>query len=126
LIRLLPSFVCAAGELALEFDHWRDVLIENCGSELTAEQIASLAAIDGLFSRFSRSGSDYKPEFWTDEALRNSQDWEVVRREARQVLARFGRPVAIPPSHADEYVGPEEGKPEGQRQRSISMSPNPN
>jgi hypothetical protein len=56
LIRLLPSFVCAADELALEFDHWRDVLIENCGSELTAEQIASLAAIDGLFSRFSRGG----------------------------------------------------------------------
>jgi hypothetical protein len=50
-IRLLPSFVCAADELALEFDHWREVLIENCGSELTAEQIASLAAIDGLFSR---------------------------------------------------------------------------
>src|SRR6267142_5963573 len=75
-IWLLPSFVCAADELALEFDHWREVLIENCGSELTAEQIASLAAIDGLFSRFSRGGSDYKPEFWTDEALRNSQDWE--------------------------------------------------
>lgn len=110
-ILLLPSFVRAADELVLDFDHWRDVLIENCGSELTAEQIASLAAIDALFSRFSRGGSDYKPEFWTDEALRNSQDWEVVRREARQALARFGWPAAIPPSHADQYVGrPQKGK----------------
>lgn len=50
--RFLPH-VCVGDELALDFDHWREVMIHNFYSELTSEQSASLAAIDEFFSRFS-------------------------------------------------------------------------
>jgi len=55
------------------------VMIDNFSCELTPEQIASLAAIDEIFSRFSRGGSEYREEFWMDEAVRSSPDWESIR-----------------------------------------------
>ena len=94
--RLLPD-VCVGDELAVDFHHWQDVMIDNFSSELTAEQIASLAAIEEIFSRFSRGGSEYREEFWMDEAVRKSPDWESIRQMARQALSRFGWPEEEPP-----------------------------
>jgi hypothetical protein len=76
--RLLPSFVRVGDELALDFHHWQGVMIDNFSSELTPEQVASLIAIDESFSRFSRGGSDYSEEFWTDEGVRTSPDWQNI------------------------------------------------
>jgi hypothetical protein len=94
--RLLPD-VCVGDELALDFHHWQGVMIDNFSSELTSEQIANLVAIDEILDRFSRGGSDYSEEFWTDEAVRKSPDWESIRQMARQSLSRFGWPEEEPP-----------------------------
>ena len=48
-IWLLPSFVCAADELALEFGHWREVLIENCGDELRLNRLRVLLPLTACF-----------------------------------------------------------------------------
>lgn len=103
-IRLMPRFVCVTDELALDFDHWQSVLVSNFGSELSPDQIASLAVIDDKFASFSRGGKEFKAEFWTDEALRQSADWQSIRQMAGRTLHLFGWPLAIPPSYAHEYV----------------------
>jgi hypothetical protein len=87
--RLLPD-VCVGDELALDLHHWREVMIDNCSSELTSEQNASLAAIDEVFPRFSRGGSEYREEFWMDEAVRKSPEWERIRQMAKDALSNFG------------------------------------
>jgi hypothetical protein len=102
--RLLPSFVCVGDELALDFNHWQGVMTDNFSSELTPEQIASLAAIDETFSRFSKLDSEYSEDFWTDEAVRKSLAWENIRQMARRALSLFGWPEEEPPSHAHEFV----------------------
>lgn len=71
-------------------------MIDNFSAELTPEQNASLAAIDKVFSSFSKSGSEYREEFWMDEAVRKSPDWERIRQMAREALARFGWPEEEP------------------------------
>jgi hypothetical protein len=103
-IQSLPSFVCVTDELALDFNHWQDTLIGNFGSELTRGQIEILTAINENFSHLSRCGSQYKEEFWTDDALRNSADWTQIRAMASEALSRFGWREAEPPSRASEFV----------------------
>jgi hypothetical protein len=103
-IRLLPSFVCVADELALEFSHWRGVLVGNFASELTPEQIASLTVIVEKLALFSRGGKSFKEGFWTDEALRESTDWENIRQLAIQALHRFGWSEESPPTQAHGFT----------------------
>jgi len=93
--RLLPG-VCVGDELALDFHHWREAMIDNFSSELTSEQNASLAAIDEVFSRFSKGGSEYREEFWMDEVVRKSPDWERIRQMARDALSHFGWSEVVP------------------------------
>jgi len=90
--------------LALDFHHWQGVMIDDFSSELTPEQIASLTAIEATFSRFSRGGSEYNEEFWMDEAVRKSPDWENIRQRTRRALSLFGWPEEEPPSDAHEFV----------------------
>jgi hypothetical protein len=100
-LSLLPSFVCKADELALDFDHWRLVAVSNFRSELTASQLACLDAIEGRLSELTHMGSEH----WSDDALRESTEWRGLRALATAALASFGWPLETPPSHADEYVG---------------------
>jgi|ERR1039457_5837110 hypothetical protein len=99
-LNLLPSFVCKADELALEFDQWRLVAMSNFGSELTASQLSCLDAIDSFLSELTDMG----PEHWTDDVVRKSTEWQGVRDLATAALASFNWPTEAPPSHADEYV----------------------
>ena len=67
-LNLLPSFVCKADELALGFNQWRLVAVDNFRSELTASQLSCLDAIDGSLSELTNMGSEH----WTDDAVRTS------------------------------------------------------
>jgi hypothetical protein len=99
-LQLLPDFVCKADELALTFDQWREVVVENYGSELTAKQISSLAAIDEAFAAFPDSNTS-----WTDEAVRKSEKWLGIRHLAGEALLAFEWQPEMPPSYAHEYIG---------------------
>jgi hypothetical protein len=103
-IQLIPSFACAADEMALGFDHWAQVFIGNFRSEFTTEQIASLTSIDEKFDLFSGEGKGFNEEFWTDDGLRDSPEWENIRHLAEQALRLFGWPIETPPSYAHEFV----------------------
>jgi hypothetical protein len=100
-LNLLPNFVCKADELALDFGHWRLVAVSNFRSELTADQLSCLDAIDSSLSELTRMGS----ESWTEDAVRESGEWKAVRTLAAAALESFGWPLKMPPSQADEFVG---------------------
>jgi hypothetical protein len=100
-LKMLPQFVCKADELALDFDHWREVAVGNFRSELTTHQLSCLDAIDSNLSELTRMGS----ESWTEDAVRESGKWKAVRTLAAAALESFGWPLNTPPSHADEFVG---------------------
>lgn len=99
-LRLLPSFVCKADELALEFDHWREVVFHNCRNELSVEQISAITELNERLDRLTTNGEQH----WTDEAVRSSPEWHDVRILATAVLNAFGWPAESPPSYAHEYV----------------------
>jgi hypothetical protein len=105
-LNLLPSFVCKADELALDFDQWRLVAVSTFRSELTASQLSCLDAIGGRLSELTHMGSQH----WSDDAVRESSEWQGIRALAAAALASFGWPLEAPPSHADEYVGMEEAR----------------
>ena len=98
---MLPNFVCKADELALDFDHWNEVVLSNFQSELTPAQLSSLRAIARSISDMTRAGA----ALWTEIAVRESSEWNFVRTLAAAALNSFGWPLETPPSHADEFVG---------------------
>jgi len=99
-LRMLPRFVSKADELALDFDLWREVVLNNFRSELSTDQIGRIESIDQSLSQLTRMG----PECWTEEAVRQSEEWKRVRTLAAEALDSFGWPVETPPNHTDEFV----------------------
>lgn len=97
----LPNFLCKADELALDFDHWHTVALANFRSELTPSQLSCVEAIARSISDMTRTG----PAVWTDDAVRDSNEWNALRALAIAALKSFGWPLEMPPSHADEFVG---------------------
>jgi len=95
-LQLFPDFVCVTDEFALDFDNWQSVIIGNFGAELTSEQLGCLKAIDERFTSHSRGGASFTEQFWTDEALRESADWENIREMARRALRAFGWLPRVP------------------------------
>ena len=100
-LKMLPRCVCKADELALDFDLWREVVLNNFRSELSAYQMCCIESIDQSLSQLTRMG----PECWTEEAVHQSEEWRRVRTLAADALDAFGWPLETPPSHADEFVG---------------------
>lgn len=100
-LKILPKYVCKADELALDFDHWRSVALDNFRSELTAHQLSYLEAINNALSELTRM----KAGSWTEDAVRESAEWKAVRSLAAAALGAFGWPLIAPPSHPDEFVG---------------------
>jgi hypothetical protein len=99
-LALLPPFVCKGDELALEFDHWRKVVLHNYGKELSVDQGSAIAELDQKLDWLTVNGEQH----WGDEAVQTSPEWENVRRIAADVLKAFGWPAEGPPSHAHEYI----------------------
>jgi hypothetical protein len=88
----------------LDFDHWRSVFLSNFASELAPEQALAFAVIDERFQALSRGGGEYQEQFWTDQGLRDSADWECIRRMAAQALSLLGWPLESPAANLGVYV----------------------
>ena len=58
-------------------------------------------SIDRSFSELTRKGA----ECWTEEAVRQSEEWKRIRALAADALDSFGWTLETPPSHVDEFVG---------------------
>lgn len=101
---LFPAFVCKADELALDFDHWSEVVRANFAPEFSAEQLAALQAIDDRLAAMSRGGAGYDAALWSDAALSTRPEWEEIRSLARCALLQLSHPVATPPRGRSFYV----------------------
>lgn len=86
---LFPDIVSSARELALEFDHWADVIWENYGEELTVPQMTALRTLEGKLRTMSHDGAEFDADLWTDAGLRANVNWDEVRRLAADVLDAF-------------------------------------
>jgi hypothetical protein len=98
-LKLLPPYVCKADELALEFDNWQEISLHNYRKEFSVDQISAMSALDAKLDWLSNAGKEY----WSDEAVRTSPEWQNIRYLGTCVLDAFGWPVETPPSHAHEY-----------------------
>ena len=101
-LALFPDFVVKADELALDFDHWADVVRTNYETELTRPQAESLDAINRKLSTMSRDGVEFDVELWTEAALCSSEHWAGVRRLAASALEAFEWPVELPPENPND------------------------
>jgi len=97
---MIQHFVRKADELALDFDQWREIVLNNFRSELSIDQMSCMENIDRVLSELTHMG----PEHWTEDAVRESEEWKRVRTLATAALEAFGWERQKPPSHADEYV----------------------
>jgi hypothetical protein len=100
-LALLPSFVCKADELALNFDERWLVVRSNCAEQLSADQRSAIEAIDRELDFMTRAGA----ALWTDEAVQVESAWEHVRSLAAAVLDAFGWPHERPDGLSVVYVG---------------------
>lgn len=90
---LFPEQAVTADELALDFDHWVDVIRSNYEDELEDEQRRSLHAIDEAFGRMSRDAAELDADVWSEAAVRTSEAWVTLRVLAGDALRAFGWPV---------------------------------
>jgi hypothetical protein len=68
-LRELPNFCHKSDELLLSFNNWRTALAANFQSEMTADQLSCIDAIQQAFVRMGR-------ESWTNDAVSNSLEWK--------------------------------------------------
>jgi len=80
--RELPTFCNKSDELFISYNNWRMALMGNFQSEITAQQLSCLEAIQQQFGRMGR-------ESWTDGAVNNSAEWEQIRRLSSAALEAF-------------------------------------
>lgn len=95
---LFPDLLPTADELALNFDHWATLVVDDYGAELTNIQRASLIAIEDTFARMSRDAAEFDAEVWTPAALQTSVHWVAIRQLALAALDAFGwleQPAAV-------------------------------
>jgi hypothetical protein len=99
-LKLLPHIVIKADELALDFDLWKEAVLNNFRSELSSDQLSSMEGIDHRLAELTQIG----PNHWAEDAVRDSEEWKHLRTLASEALKSFGWASETPPSHADEYV----------------------
>ena len=95
-LALFPDYVSDVDALAVDFDNWAAVIRSRYASELSQNQVASLADIDRKLSLISRIGADYDPDIWTDAALVDDDHWADIRTLATIALEAFGWSVESP------------------------------
>jgi hypothetical protein len=98
-LRLLPSFVCRADELALDFDQWREMVLHNYAEDLSPDRRSALALLDEKLTWLTTNGKEH----WTDQAIKESDEWKNIRALAVIALNTFGWSIETPPSHSREY-----------------------
>jgi hypothetical protein len=100
-LSLFPDFAHKVDELALDFNHWCDVVVSNAGSALTDHQRLLLEQLDDQLETMSGSSN---ADLCTELALRKRPEWEQVRILARAVLVSFGWSGNRPPSYTHEFA----------------------
>lgn len=100
-LNLLPDFVCKGDELALEFDHWRLVTLDNYTEELSTAQMSALDCLHHALNQLTAKGSQH----WTETAVLTSDEWVLIRGLAAKALEVFHWPNEPPPSYGHEYIG---------------------
>lgn len=96
-LTLFPDFVCRADELVLDYGHWSEVARSRFAGEFSADQLATLKAIDDRIDAMSYGGAEFEEELWYEEALGTRPKWEELRSLAKAALACFGWPAEKPP-----------------------------
>jgi hypothetical protein len=96
-----PDFVVKTDELVLDFDDAL-MLVRDCRQlALTGHQQDALADLDLTLSAMSGSQHGH---LWTEAALREGPEWEVIRRQAAAALRALDAPVVHPPPSRAVYV----------------------
>ena len=100
-LELFPDFVNTADELALI---WEEAL-ENLHSlkcKVSAEQMAAISILDNYI--ISLSG-EKNADFWTEDALRNSAQWDEIRNLAVVAAEKMHWSIGFPGKSEDVYIG---------------------
>lgn len=100
-IGLFPDFVNVADELALT---WEEALGEITENDNFSDDI--LMNIHSLDESILAISGDSNSEFWTDDALRESNKWEEVRSIAATIIKKMSWPTSSPGEAEGVYVGP--------------------
>lgn len=98
-LKLFPSFVVVADELALEFEHWQEVAIQQVGKAWSSKQQQAMKALDQMLTEMSAS-----PELWESDDCLEQPQWAAVRQLAQDVLVTFNWPIDLPPLDRTTYV----------------------
>jgi hypothetical protein len=72
--------------MALEFEHWHDIVTETQPDTLSVVQRTALFDLEEQLDAMA----DGEESTWTERALRESPAWERVRALARAALVAFG------------------------------------
>jgi hypothetical protein len=85
-----PSSVARPDEIALAFDDALLFIPElRAAGQLTDAEVARFEEIERHLDGMSGVGND---ELWTEAAVRERPEWEVIRSRARDILAVLGVP----------------------------------
>jgi hypothetical protein len=80
----LPEGCCKPDELAIDFDHFRECVVGNFGSELVSDLVAALDQVEVALGRVPQDA-------WTEEAIRSHPAWAAIREPARLSLGLLDR-----------------------------------
>ena len=98
---LFPPFVVVADELALEFDHWREVAEGSAGEQWSPGQRSTVAALGQALIAMSGPG---RPALWSEPGCLSRPEWAEIRRLAGATLIAFAWPADRPPDGRGVYV----------------------
>src|SRR4051812_31024070 len=87
---LFPEQVQSPDDLAFAFDHWASLLQDAYADEISPAQAAALETLCRSLGTISRDGAEFDADLWTDGALRTSEHWAQVRRQALAAMEAFG------------------------------------
>ncbi len=102
-IAYFPHFVVKADELALCFEEHFTSRRSELAGRLSSPAVAALDQLDAQLAAMSGPAN---AELWTDDALRISPQWAVVRERARTALRELGLSNEPPRQLHGIYVGP--------------------
>lgn len=98
---LFPDFVNVADELAVEWE----LALEDINNDLLSdEQKSSIKALDDYM--LSISGSE-NIQYWNDDALCYSDEWNKMRELAKIILDAMGWDNDVPPESNAIYISGE-------------------
>lgn len=95
---LFPDFVNVADELAVE---WEMALEGLNDTSLTDKQKQVIKALDDYMLSISGPANI---QYWNNEALCHSKEWDMMRNLAEDILCVMGWEKNIPPKNRAIYV----------------------